>query len=254
MRVGVRVNQLELLDPVADCIPFRARRSRSPKVDYLYSVLGGKSDPDSRIRHYHLLYLNSRRLARTFELPELMATLRYEIPEVIAHGAKRRLMLQGGAVVFDGKAVLLPGRSPDIAALVAALVRAGGEFYSDRFAQLDVNARLHPDPFRPVEALGRTADSFPRENSRKAAARPGVPVGLIAFMEHEHRHDGVRPLPNLTPGRTLLSLLEYAPASWMKPRECMEILHKLATDVTAVRGHCGEAPLLVESLLSRLTK
>jgi len=220
-------------------------------VDYLYSVLAGKSDVDSRARNYHLLYVNARRLVRTFDLRELMAALRYEIPEVIAHGAKGRLLLHAGAVAFKGKALLMPGRSRGVATLVAELVRAGGEFYSDRFAQLNADGRLRADPFPSMGASEGQADFARREKSRNATRRPGIPVGLIAFMEHQH--DGISKPQNLTPGQALLSLLEYAPASWMQPRVSMEILHKLAASVTAVRGHCGEAALLVEPLLQRLT-
>lgn len=203
--MGVRVNQPELLDAVADCIPFRAKRSQSPKVDYLYSVLAGKSNPDPGVRHYHLLYVSSRRLARTFELPELMATLRSHIPEIVAHGAKGRVLLRAGAVAFKGKALLLPGRSPGIASLVGELVRAGGEFYSDRFVQLDADARLRPDPFPAVTTAVQSKYSAGRDRSRNTARRPGIPVALIAFTESQP--DGAREPRNVSPGQALFRFL-----------------------------------------------
>src|ERR671929_229610 len=81
-----------------------------------------------------------------------------------------------GVVGWQGRAILIPGRSfSGKSTLVAALVRAGATYYSDEFAVLDERGRVHPFPkklsmrlegsarprFAPVEELGGRRGTTP---------------------------------------------------------------------------------------------
>jgi len=78
------------------------------------------------------------------------------VSRYIALWARRRVFVHAGVVAWQGRAVLIPGRTLSGKSwLVRALVRAGAEYYSDEFAVLDARGRVHPYPLPPREADGR---------------------------------------------------------------------------------------------------
>jgi hypothetical protein len=65
-----------------------------------------------------------------------------------------RLFIRAGAVGWRGHAIMLAGPAQnEISILIAALLRAGATYYSDRYAVLDNEGRVHPYP-RPLWLSG----------------------------------------------------------------------------------------------------
>src|SRR5918997_1140655 len=68
---------------------------------------------------------------------------------VVALHARDRVFIHAGVVARGGRALILPGSSlSGKTTLVAALVRSGAAYYSDEFAVLDAEGRVHPYPKR----------------------------------------------------------------------------------------------------------
>ena len=64
-------------------------------------------------------------------------------------------VVHGGVVAHDGRAILLPGPThAGKSTLVAELVRRGAPYFSDEYALIDADGRVHPYP-RAAAAAGR---------------------------------------------------------------------------------------------------
>src|SRR5207249_290373 len=125
------------------------RSASSPVVERLYSLrLGTTNRPN--VRPFHLLYGNLERLARTHDYDELLQAFASDIERYIAEAARRKLFVHAGVVGWRGRAILIPNKTfTGKTTLVAEFVRAGATYYSDEFAVLDGQGRVHPFP-RPL--------------------------------------------------------------------------------------------------------
>ena len=165
--------------------------------------------------------------------------------------AQGRLFVHAGAVGWRGRAILIPGSSHSgKTSLVAALLRAGATYYSDEYAVLDAEGRVHAYP-RPL-LLRRDglpdARIRPEEFGARVARRP-LRVGLVLAARHRER--GVwRPI-RLTPGRAVLALLRHTPAARASPQIALSYLETVARQAMVLDGQRGEADQIVSWLRDR---
>src|SRR5205085_4479546 len=182
VRAGVRVSDAAVVARLFELLPPGWKISRAAAVERLYSLAAGGACARPGVRRYVLLYGDAERLARTLDLAEALDALESDLKLYVAEAARRRVFVHAGVVGWRGRAVLIPGRSfTGKTTLVAELVRAGAEYYSDEYAVLDATGRVHPFP----QPLGVRADgSLYQEPVRvenfggKAGSRP-LPVGLV---------------------------------------------------------------------------
>jgi hypothetical protein len=65
----------------------------------------------------------------------------------VAENARRWIFVHAGVVAWRGQAIVIPGATQSgKTSLVAALVRAGAEYFSDEYAVFDARGRVHPLP------------------------------------------------------------------------------------------------------------
>jgi hypothetical protein len=156
---------------------------------------------------------------------------------VIEH-ARDKVFIRAGAVAYCGRAILVPGRSfSGKTTLVAALVRAGAEYYSDELAVLDEHGLVHPYA-RPLAV--RVGDLNGPPPRRSAGAEP-VPVALVAATDY-------RPGATFAPERRsaaqgMLLLMEYAaqgPAN-EKSQQAMSAIRQAVTGAQVLEGRRGDA-------------
>src|SRR5262249_15179119 len=126
VRVGIRVSGSNCLDAVADCLPPGSTRVRLPYVDRLYSLVSSGPAQSARVRRFHVLYVDTLRIARTMDAEGVMTALESDLRLYIAEHARRRVFVHAGVVGWNGGAIVIPGSSlSGKSTLVAALVRAG---------------------------------------------------------------------------------------------------------------------------------
>ena len=134
----------------------------------------------------------------------------------IALHAPNHVFVHAGVVGVEDRAIVLPGRSfAGKTTLVAALVKAGAEYWSDEYAVLDADGLVHPYPKplsvrindtretdeQPVESLGGRAGEGPatRRCDRVHALPPRSHLGVA----HPHRRRGRHQTPRALHRRTL---------------------------------------------------
>src|SRR5205085_12389371 len=101
--------------------------------------------------------------------------------------ARRRPFVHAGVVGWNGRAIILPGKSMSgKSTLVAALVRAGATYYSDEYAVFDAQGRIHPYA-RPLSLRGEEGAPAKRCPAQELGGTPGngpLRVGLVAAADY----------------------------------------------------------------------
>jgi hypothetical protein len=252
VRIGVRVNAAELLDPFVSHLPVARKPASFGVVERLYSLIGG--DPASRppVRCFSLLYGDTQQLARTLNLEELYWALESDVDFYVGQVARRRLFVHAGVVGWKGRAIVIPGQSHSgKSTLVKAFVQAGASYYSDEYAVLDQHGAVYPFP-RRISLRDRTDETVtkitPEELGGKTGARP-LPVGLL-LLTHYKPGEQWRPKV-LSSGRGVLGLIANALAARKQPKRALATLEKAVCQAQVLSGTRGEANQTAESILKR---
>jgi hypothetical protein len=224
------------------------------EVDILYSLRLAPPSQRQGQRHYHLLYCGSALLARSLEIPPLLTAFEKHAELLTAFRASNCLFVHAGVVGWQGQAILIPGRSmTGKTTLVKALVEAGAVYYSDEFAVLDKEGRVHPYP-RPLSIRGNNGQPGREITAEALGGQTGVeplPVGLIVATEY-HPEAMWQPR-QLTPGQALLALMDNTVAARRNPAHSMPILKQAVTNAIALKSKRGEAGDVALRLLARHT-
>ena len=248
VRVGIRTNNPEILDELIKCLPLGWKPTASERVDHLYSVLVG-GERRQNVRRFHLLYVDAIRAARTMELGYLFAILADELEKHVAEQARRRVFVHAGAVGWNGRAIIVPGASlSGKTTLVAALVRAGATYYSDEYAVIDKEGRVHPYP-RPLMVRSETGEMHmtPVEHLGGRIGRKPLPVGTVLLTRYQPGSTW-RPR-QLSSGTTLMRMLEYTLSARAAPAQALAALSRVAREAETLTGVRSDADELVRALL-----
>ena len=143
----MRVSDAAAIESVIDRLPPGSRPAASQVVDFLYSIVVGGRDENSRIQRFSLLYFGAGRLGRTKDLKSLLKIFESDLQLLVADNASRRTFVHAGVVGWNNQAVLIPGMSfSGKTTLVSKLVQAGAKYYSDEYAVIDEHGLHVPHP------------------------------------------------------------------------------------------------------------
>ena len=248
--VGIRTNDATVLARIPPLLPPAWQPGESPIVDTLFSLRVGPPDTRTGQRNYHLLYSGATRVARAFDLEEVIHVLENYIHLTVGYWAKAdHLFVHAGVVGWQGKAIVMPGRSHvGKTTLVSALIRAGATYYSDDMAVFDPQGRVHPYsvPLSVREENG-TCKYAPEAFDSTAGEEP-LPVGLVVMT---HFQDRGRWQPRtLSPSRALMALLDHTLAARKDPTVSLPILRQVALSAPVIRSVRGEAADVVAPVLA----
>jgi hypothetical protein len=138
--------------------------------------------------------------------------------------------------------------------LVQALVQAGAAYYSDEFAVLDQSGRVQPyaRPLSIRSADGRQTRLTPVAQLGGQAGIEPLPVALVIVTAYR---PGAAWRPRrLTPGQTLLALMDNAIAAQGDPAHSMPILKQVAANTVGLKSKRGDAGETARHLLARLDR
>jgi hypothetical protein len=253
VRMGIRLNERRLLERLVPHLPPGWKPARSAVVDQVFSLW---VDPRSRgPRRPSRVYTGRFRRARTTDLGEALAVLESEIRQTVAAEARSRVFVHAGVVGWRGRAILVPGRSRSgKTTLVAELVKAGAEYYSDEFAVLDPTGRVHPFP-KPLSIRGpRGCDVHARKRTAEelggiCGERP-LRVGLVALADH--RPGSTWRPARLSAGRAVLEILAHTVPARLRPEDSLAALERAVEHASVLLGERGEARDTARQLLDWL--
>ncbi len=171
----------------------------------------------------------------------------------VAEHAPEYVFLHAGVVAWEQRALLLPGTShAGKSTLVAELVRAGATYYSDEFALLDSEGRVHPFTRDIRMRQPGAPDQVPlplKQLDGRAGTQP-LPVSMVVFAEFaEH----ARWAPEaVTPGRAVLELLLHSTPVQRTPDRTLATLSAMIRHARVWKSQRGEAAVAARSLLAAL--
>jgi hypothetical protein len=253
VRVGIRANDPNVLKRIEPYLPPGWRPASSPRVDLLYSLLVGGSASRPGVRRFNLLYANVSRLARSLDLNDIFEAFDHDLHLNVAELARRRLFVHAGVVGWRERAILMPGRShAGKSSLVAALVQAGATYYSDEYAVLDAQGRVHPYA-RPLSLRHGEGGKPIRYDVEQLGGRTGVkplPIGLVVVAEYQA--GAVWRPRSLSLGRGILALLANTVAVRGQPEMALDTLQHAVSGAKLIKGRRGEAAGVVPLLLTCL--
>lgn len=197
----------------------------------------------------YLLHADGRCIAERATLDEILDHLESTLHFHVAVAARARLFVHAGVVGWNGAAIVLPGRThAGKSSLVAALVRAGAAYYSDEYAVLDDEGLVYPF----ARALGIRGDTGrTRRVDPRTMGKVGdgpLPVSRVIVTRHVAGAEWCA--EPISPGETVLALLDNTLAARSRPADALRILTAVARRASGFRGERGDAGAAVEQILT----
>src|SRR3954453_22287683 len=182
----------------------------------------------------------------TLDLDLALQILDSELRAHVALRAPERIFVHAGAVGVGERAILIPGASlSGKTTLVAALLRAGATYYSDEFAVLDAEGRVHAYP-KPLSI--RESGEHSAESLGAAIGAAPVPVGVIAVTEYKPRATWSPERGSAADGA--MALLAHTVPARDRPREALAAVSRAAREATVLQGERGDADETAAALLA----
>jgi hypothetical protein len=251
--IGIRTNREEFIPRALACLPPGTKPVSARAVDYLYSIYAGGAATGGFGRRLSLLYRDFDLLGRGREVDGFFETFESDLRMQVADASSEGVFIHAGAVGWKGQAIILPGRSfSGKSTLVAELVRAGAEYYSDEFAVLDSDGRVKPFA-KPLslryDDSGRQTDVSVEELGGRTGHKP-LPVGLVLVSQYR---EGARWRPRqLTPGRGALEMFANTVSARRNPDIALNAINRVASRALVLKTSRGEAARTAELVLNRL--
>ena len=249
--IGVRANRAEAIQPLSDLFPPGWKATTGP-VRRLYSLTAADLQRPGG-RRMNLVWADTQRIGQSKQLELALHVFESDLHRYVAEWAPRHCFVHAGVVGWNGKAIVIPGRSfAGKSTLVAELVRAGASYYSDEYAVLDRRGRVHPFA-RPL-AL-RASGGFKQEQQpvpgleRCHGQRP-LPIGLVVVSRYR---PGAHWRPRrLSAGQGVLALLSNTVSARRRPDLALSSLRRAVQEAKVIQGVRGEARQAAAAILSQL--
>jgi hypothetical protein len=250
VRFGVRVNDSWVLESLIERMPPGTQPSATKVVDHLYSVTGFPVTSNGRIRKFNLGYWNLTRFARSRSFDDLLDSFESHLQLTVAEHAPRRIFVHAGVVGWNGRAILIPGLSfSGKTTLVDQLIRRGATYYSDEYAVIDQQGRVHPYP-RVLGIRSSTNGSTTKISAKQIGAEVGSKPLRIGLVLSTRFKQGSRWRPReLTRGKGVLELMSNAVAARSQPELALSVLPKALESARVLKGVRGEASEMAELIL-----
>src|ERR1700676_1306538 len=188
VRIGVRVNVPGVLARVLPLLRPGWKKSRRIVVQRLYSLMVAEGCERAGMRRLHVLYADSARVARGATLDQVLDGFEADLHLHTAEASSNMTFLHAGVVGWQGRAIVIPGRSfSGKTTLVREMLRLGATYYSDEFAVVDNAGLVHPFA-RPLGIRKEGSDAQTKYTAERLGAKSGVgplPVAMAVISEYK---------------------------------------------------------------------
>jgi hypothetical protein len=135
---------------------------------------------------FHLL-VDDAPVVSASQAIELVPHLIHAVDETVVQHLSTLRAVHAGTVLWNGRALLIPGKTHSgKSSMVAELLRRGATYFSDEYALVDAEGRVHPYP-RPLLLRNDSDEQFPvlpGECNAEVGKAP-APVGWILLLEYQ---------------------------------------------------------------------
>lgn len=256
VRIGLRVNKTGALNGFLPALPPAWKPMRTHIVDRMYSVLVSGQGARRRGRLSTIVYADEKLIARTPELDQAVDAFESDLQLYVAEMSPHRLFVHAGVVALRGKAVVIPGKSfSGKSTLTSELVKAGATYYSDEYAVLDANGRVHhyarPLSIRENGHLEKSKKYNVEAFGGRAGSRP-LPVGLVVVSKYKA---GAKWRPRqLSAGAGALELIANTVSARREPERVLSTLNLVVAGAPVLKGFRGDASQVVDFIFETLSR
>jgi hypothetical protein len=249
LSVGIRSNDSSILELLPAHFPFGCAPPKTNRLDRQYSFRAVKQSEAGKHKNI-VLRQGPNLLTETEELEEALQIFENDLEIYVAERAPRHVFVHAGVVGWSGGAILIPGRSfSGKSSLVAALCHLGATYYSDEFAVLDPQGRVHPyrRPLHLRQAVPHVPSPKP-ENPAQSAALAPLPIRLI-ILTYFQQSARWNPQP-LSQGQAILHLMANTMCAQRQPQAVLTVLNRSLRSACVIQSPRGEAREAAHHLLS----
>jgi hypothetical protein len=245
VRSSVVADSAEVLDHVRTVLPPGWTPATTAEDDTVFTIFADEGA-------YYRVDADETALVGGAGLEVAVSVLDAALRAHVAITAPERAFIHAGVVSHRGRTIMVPGPSfSGKTSMVAALVRAGAEYFSDEFGVLDDKGLVHPYAKRLSirgERGGRIDHHVESLGGEQAEAP--LPVGLVVMSVYR---PGARWEPRtLSHGEGVLSLLSNAIAAQEHPERVLGPITRAVSGAVVLEGERGDATELARELLNNL--
>lgn len=239
LRIGFRANREW---PVDSVLPPEWRPIRSACVDFLYSFhFGGKGE-------FSAAFFGGEEIVRADSVSRVLSVAASHIEHTVAEHSRDFVFIHAGVISWHEQAILFPGRSRSgKSTLIRELLRCGAVYYSDEFAVVDAQGRVHPFA-RPLSLRlpSGTISVHPNQIGAETGSQ-GIPAAGVIFTEYA-ANGRWRPV-FLPDGRVFLELMRNTIAIRSNPARCIQYVKSLMRPAIGMRSPRADAGTVAPSIL-----
>lgn len=199
------------------------------------------------------LTVDSVEVLSTTDTAELILGVLKAIDEAVVYRLQSLKAVHAGAVVFENRAILIPGSThAGKSSIVAELLRRGATLLSDEYALIDEAGRVHsyPRPMLLRDSCMRQSPVLPAELGSDYVKNP-VSVGWILALEYRHSSDwSVQEVPQ---SEALMILLRNTPHSMAESPAMVDFFLRAVSAAKCYAGQRGDAVQGADQILQLIS-
>jgi hypothetical protein len=246
VKMWLGTNRREAAERMRETLPPGWRQDPTAVVkEHRFGLIGDKGGT-------YRVDLANFALAEKVPLDFALEILESAIRSRVAFNAPDHIFVHAGVVAYDGRALLIPGKSfSGKTRLVASLVRAGATYYSDEFAPIDSDGLVHPYA-KPLSIRGDNQLQTNHDVASLGGTSGQERLPVAAVVHATYRPGAVWEPTRLSPAQGALALLGHTVTARERPEAALRALTRAVGDATILQGDRGEADELAPSLLAEL--
>ena len=149
--------------------------------------------------------------------------------------------VHAGTVVWGGRALLLPGVShAGKSSLVSELLRRGATYFSDEYALIDSEGRVHPYP-RPLLVRNGCPEQLPMLPGECNAPVGNAPAQVSWILAIQYLHACTWTVAPISQSEALLTLLRNTPHFLAESPDMVDIFKRAVSGAICYGGQRSEA-------------
>ena len=226
------------------------RPSTSERCDLTYEIR--ERTDGAHTLGYEVWRADGTLLTRVREAEVAARNLSKELQFEIASKSADYVFIHAGVVEWNGRAIVLPGRSMSgKTTLVTELLRQGATYYSDEYAVVDHDGGIHPyaRPLRIRSIDGQTNSAPPSDFTQRIGTSP-IAVGVVGILRFEPA--ALLDVGTVTSGTAALALVNNTVRAREAPARSIRAasLAGNATSLAGIRGEAEEAAAMLLRIAS----
>ncbi len=208
----------------------------------------------AKVTDHFQLFSNDIAVASATQPIALIPDLTRVLDDFIIERLTTLRAVHAGAVLWGERALLLPGSThAGKSSLVAEFLRQGATYFSDEYALIDSEGRVHPYP-RPLLLRNGSPNQFPAlpEQFNALTGHKPAPIGWILSLEYQS--EAVWNLSPITQSEALLTLLRNTPHILAESPEMVAFFQRAVTGTACYAGRRSEAAEAAVRILELIDK